>query len=159
MTTRVGLGVDAHSLKPSRPLILGGIHVPFRKGLSGHSDGDVVVHAIMDALLGAAGLGDKGQHFPSTNPALKGISSLALLAKVGSLLTDNGWQIVNLDATILAQQPRLTPFVNDMMKKIAATLKTDFANIHLKATTTDHLGFTGREEGISAYVVVLIKAN
>ena len=113
----------------------------------------------MDALLGAAGLGDKGQHFPSTDPTLEGISSLALLAKVGSLLTDNGWQIVNLDATILAQRPSLTPFVNHMMKKIAATLKVAFGDIHLKATTTDHLGFTGREEGIAAYAVVLIKAN
>ena len=159
MTIRVGLGFDAHPLTQGRSLILGGVKVPFEKGLSGHSDGDVVVHAMMDALLGAAGLGDKGVHFPSTDPALEGISSLELLAKVGSLLPHNGWRIVNLDATILAQRPRLAPFTGQMMKKIAATLDVALENVSLKATTTDHLGFVGREEGIATYAVALIEAN
>ena len=121
MNVRVGLGFDAHPLVEGRPLVLGGVDIPFEKGLSGHSDGDVVVHALLDALLGAAALGDKGAHFPSSDPDLKNVSSLFLLEKVGSMLTSNEWQVVNLDATILAQRPRLGPFIAQMRERIAAT--------------------------------------
>lgn len=159
MTLRVGQGFDAHPLAPGRTLVLGGVEVPFDWGLEGHSDGDVVVHALMDALLGAAALGDKGAHFPSSDPALKGISSLKLLEQVGLLLSDRGWRVGNLDATILAQRPRLEPFVGQMRQNIATALRTDSSKVSLKATTTDRLGFTGREEGMAAYAVALIETK
>lgn len=159
MNVRVGLGFDAHPLVEGRPLVLGGVEVPFEKGLSGHSDGDVVVHALLDALLGAAGLGDKGAHFPSSDPDLKNVSSLFLLGKVGSMLASNEWQVVNLDATILAQRPRLGPFIAQMRERIAATLHLEKTRVSLKATTTDYLGFTGREEGMAAYAVALVEAK
>ena len=159
MNVRVGLGFDAHPLVKGRPLILGGVEVPFEKGLSGHSDGDVVVHALLDALLGAAALGDKGAHFPSSDPDLKNVSSLFLLEKVGSMLASNEWQVVNLDATILAQRPRLGPFIAQMRERIAATLHLEKTRVSLKVTTTDHLGFTGREEGMAAYAVALVEAK
>ena len=159
MSIRVGLGFDAHPLTEGRPLILGGVEVSSERGLSGHSDGDVVVHAIMDALLGAASLGDKGTHFPPTDPSLEGVSSLVLLARVGVMLFDNGWRLANLDATILAQRPRLGAYMVQMKQKIAATLGVASEKISLKATTTDHLGFTGREEGIAAHAVALIEAR
>ena len=159
MNVRVGLGFDAHPLVEGRPLVLGGVDIPFEKGLSGHSDGDVVVHALLDALLGAAALGDKGPHFPSSDPDLKNVSSLFLLEKVGSMLASNEWKVVNLDATILAQRPLLAPFMAQMQERIAATLHMEKASVSLKATTTDHLGFTGREEGIAAYAVVLVEAK
>ncbi len=159
MNVRVGLGFDAHPLVEGRPLILGGVEVPFEKGLSGHSDGDVVVHALLDALLGAAALGDKGAHFPSSDPDLKNVSSLFLLEKVGSMLTSNEWQVVNLDATILAQRPRLEPFIAQMRERIAATLHLEKTRVSLKVTTTDYLGFTGREEGMAAYAVALVEAK
>ena len=159
MNVRVGLGFDAHPLVEGRPLILGGVDIPFEKGLSGHSDGDVVVHALLDALLGAAALGDKGAHFPSSDPDLKNVSSLFLLEKVGSMLASNEWQVVNLDATILAQRPRLDPFIAEMRERIAATLHIEKTRVSLKATTTDYLGFTGREEGMAAYAVALVEAK
>lgn len=159
MNVRVGLGFDAHPLVEGRPLVLGGVEVPFEKGLSGHSDGDVVVHALLDALLGAAALGDKGAHFPSSDPDLKNVSSLFLLEKVGSMLTSNEWQVVNLDATILAQRPRLGPFIAEMRERIAATLHLEKTRVSLKVTTTDYLGFTGREEGMAAYAVALVEAK
>ena len=159
MTFRVGQGFDAHPLAPGRTLVLGGVEVPFDRGLEGHSDGDVVVHALMDALLGAAALGDKGAHFPSSDPALEGVSSLKLLEKVGLLLSERGWRVGNLDATILAQRPRLGPFVGQMQQNIAAALRTDSSKVSLKATTTDRLGFTGREEGMAAYAVALIETQ
>jgi len=159
MNMRVGLGFDAHPLVEGRPLILGGVEVPFEKGLSGHSDGDVVVHALLDALLGAAALGDKGTHFPSSDPDLKNVSSLFLLEKVGSMLASNEWQVVNLDATILAQRPRLEPFIAQMRERIAATLHLEKTRVSLKVTTTDYLGFTGREEGMAAYAVALVEAK
>ncbi|MCZ6536004.1 MAG: 2-C-methyl-D-erythritol 2,4-cyclodiphosphate synthase [Dehalococcoidia bacterium] len=159
MNVRVGLGFDAHPLVEGRPLVLGGVDIPFEKGLSGHSDGDVVVHALLDALLGAAALGDKGAHFPSSDPDLKNVSSLFLLEKVGSMLTSNEWQVVNLDATILAQRPRLGPFIAQMRERIAATLHLEKTRVSLKVTTTDYLGFTGREEGMAAYAVALVEAK
>ena len=159
MTIRVGLGFDAHPLGEGHPLILGGIEVPFHKGLLGHSDGDVLAHSIMDSLLGAAGLGDKGTYFPSTDPHLQGISSLNLLTRVGSLVSQGGWRIINLDATILAQRPQLGPYLQQMRRNIATILSLAEGDVSLKATTTDHLGFTGREEGMAAYAVALIEAK
>ena len=138
---------------------MGGVDVPFDKGLSGHSDGDVVVHAMLDGLLGAAALGDKGMHFPSDDPSLVGVSSLLLLERVASMLAGNRWQVVNLDATILAQRPRLSPFIDEMREKVAEALTIEKENVSLKATTTDHLGFTGRGEGMAAYAVALIEAE
>ena len=156
---RVGLGFDAHPLVSGRPLILGGVEIPFDKGLSGHSDGDVVVHALMDALLGAAALGDKGVHFPSSDPSLKGISSLLLLKRTASLVSARRWRVVNVDATILAQQPRLGPFIDGMRDNLAQALGADQADVSIKATTTDHMGFAGRGEGLAAYAVALLEAK
>ncbi len=158
MSIRVGMGFDAHPLTDGGPLILGGVHVPFGKGLSGHSDGDVVVHAIMDAMLGAAALGDKGVHFPSSDPSLEGISSLLLLKQTVSLVAARRWRVVNVDATILAQQPRLGPFIDSMRENVAQALEMHEGNVSIKATTTDHMGFTGRGEGLAAYAVALIEA-
>ena len=158
MSMRVGMGFDAHPLVEERPLILGGVEVPYEKGLSGHSDGDVVVHAIMDAILGAAALGDKGVHFPSSDPSLEGISSLVLLERTASLVKTRRWRVVNVDATILAQRPRLGPFIDEMREKVAQALGTHKTNVSIKATTTDHMGFTGRGEGLAAYAVALLEA-
>jgi 2-C-methyl-D-erythritol 2,4-cyclodiphosphate synthase len=159
VSMRVGLGFDAHPLVSGRPLILGGVEVPFDKGLSGHSDGDVVVHALMDALLGAAALGDKGVHFPSSDPSLKGISSLLLLKRTASLVSARRWRVVNVDATILAQRPRLGPYIGGMRENLAQALGTDQADVSIKATTTDHMGFAGRGEGLAAYAVALLEAK
>ena len=168
MAGRVGIGFDAHQLTEGRALILGGVEVPFHKGLAGHSDGDVVVHAIMDALLGAAGLGDKGTHFPSSDPAYKDASSLGLLSKVAQFVygersgqrgsSHARWRVENVDATMLAQKPVLGPFIESMKEKIAATLNIPVDRVSIKATTTDQLGFVGREEGIAAYAVVMLEA-
>ena len=158
MSMRVGMGFDAHPLAGGRPLILGGVEVPFDKGLSGHSDGDVVVHALMDALLGAAALGDKGVHFPSSDPSLEGISSLVLLKRVASLVAARRWRVVNVDATILAQRPRLGPFIDEMRENVAHALGANQADVSIKATTTDHMGFAGRGEGLAAYAVALLEA-
>ena len=167
MTSRVGIGFDAHPLVEGRPLILGGVEVPFHKGLAGHSDGDVLVHAIMDALLGAAGLGDKGTHFPSSDPRYGGVSSLSLLSAVAELLSkradgpglpnSNGWRVVNLDATILAQNPALSPSIKNMKHNIGACLSIPETSVSIKAATTDYLGFVGREEGMAAYAVALLE--
>ena len=153
MDFRVGIGFDAHPLATGRPLVLGGVHIPYHLGLTGHSDGDVLVHAIIDALLGAAGLGDKGEHFPSSDPQYKDISSLVLLAKVAGLLEDGGWRISNVDATMLAQKPRLAPFIQSMREQAGTALSIPVARISIKVTTTDYLGFVGREEGIAACAV------
>ncbi len=153
---RVGTGADAHALAQDRPLILGGVDVPHTTGLAGHSDGDVLSHAIIDALLGAAGAGDIGMHFPPGEPSLAGISSLLLLERTAAVITAGGWCIVNVDATMLAQRPRLSPHVADMRNNIAAALSVEPQQISVKATTTDYLGFTGREEGIAATAVALL---
>ena len=150
---RVGIGFDAHGLAAGRQLVLGGVVIPHSLGLAGHSDGDVLVHAMMDALLGAAGLGDKGAYFPSDDPKYENISSLILLSKVAEVVADNGWRISNLDATIVAQRPRLAPFIPAMKDKTGTGLALPPYLINIKATTTDYLGFTGREEGIAACAV------
>ena len=137
-------------------MVLGGVKIPHHLGLAGHSDGDVLVHAIMDALLGAANLGDKGVHFPSSDPQYKDISSLVLLDKVAALLSEAGWQVSNVDATITAQNPKLGPFIQSMREQAAKALSLPSGRISVKATTTDHLGFVGREEGIAAYAVASI---
>ena len=158
MGNRVGIGFDAHPLVEGRPLVLGGVQVPHGRGLSGHSDGDVLCHAIMDALLGASNLGDKGTHFPSSDPGLEGVSSLLLLSQVLALMKQNGWQIANIDATILAQQPKLAPYIPAMKSNIEATLELSQEGVvSIKATTTDYLGFAGREEGIAAQAVALLE--
>ncbi len=150
---RVGIGFDVHPLVPGRKLVLGGVEVPHHAGLAGHSDGDVLVHAIMDALLGAAGLGDKGTHFPSSDPQYADISSLILLSTVAKLVQAAGWRISNVDATMLAQMPRLAPFVKNMRAQVGEALSTPSDRVGIKVTTTDFLGFVGREEGIAAYAV------
>ena len=155
--SRVGFGFDAHPLTEGRALVIGGVEVPFDKGLSGHSDGDVLSHAVMDALFGAAGLGDKGTHFPSSDESLKGISSLKLLSRTAELVRGAGWRIVNVDATILAQRPRLGPLVSEMSARISGSLSIPEADVSIKPTTTDHLGFVGREEGMAAYAVALLE--
>lgn len=156
MEYRVGTGTDAHGLADDRDLILGGVSIPHPRGLAGHSDGDVLSHAIIDALLGAAGAGDIGMHFPPGDPSLAGISSLLLLERTASVLGAGGWCIVNVDATILAQRPRLSPHAADMRNNIASALSVEPPQISVKATTTDYLGFTGREEGIAATAVALL---
>ncbi|MCI8300241.1 MAG: 2-C-methyl-D-erythritol 2,4-cyclodiphosphate synthase [Lachnospiraceae bacterium] len=153
---RVGIGYDVHRLTKERKLILGGVEIPHTMGLEGHSDADVLVHAVMDALLGAAALKDIGKHFPDTDPAYKGISSMKLLAHVGELLKDQGYVIENIDATVIAQRPKLRPYIEQMETNIAAVLEIADNQINVKATTEERLGFTGREEGISAQAVCSI---
>jgi len=152
--SRSGIGFDSHPLAERRKLVLGGVTIPHDKGLSGHSDGDVLVHAIMDALLGAANLGDKGIHFPSRAPQYKDISSLILLERVGVLVAQDGWRLSNVDATILAQNPKLSPFNAEMRENVAGNLSVSPDRVSVKVTTTDYLGFVGREEGIAAIAVV-----
>jgi 2-C-methyl-D-erythritol 2,4-cyclodiphosphate synthase len=154
---RVGIGYDAHRLTIGRRLILGGVEIPFDKGLEGWSDADVVVHAIMDALLGAAALGDIGYHFPSNDPAYKDISSIILLNRVADLLKSHGWRIGNIDATIVAERPLLRPFITQMKQNISIALSIKESQVGIKATTNEGLGFTGREEGIAAYAVALLE--
>ena len=156
MQYRVGTGADAHALAAGRDLVLGGVAVPHPTGLSGHSDGDTLSHAIIDALLGAAGCGDIGRHFPSNDPGLEGISSLVLLERTRGIISAAGWCIVNVDATMLAQRPRLSPHVDSMRRNIANALSIEEGQVSVKATTTDYLGFTGREEGIAANAVALL---
>ena len=150
---RVGLGYDVHRLVEGRALILGGVEIPYEKGLLGHSDADVLLHAITDALLGAAALGDIGRHFPDTAPAYKGISSLRLLAHAGDLLERKNYQIINIDATVVAQKPKLASYIPEMVDHVAETLKLDSDQVNIKATTEEGLGFTGTGEGISAQAV------
>jgi 2-C-methyl-D-erythritol 2,4-cyclodiphosphate synthase len=153
---RIGLGYDAHQLVAGRRLILGGVEIPHSLGLLGHSDADVLTHAIGDALLGAVGAGDLGTHFPDKDPAYKDISSLILLERVMGLVRDRGFAPVNVDATIVAQQPRLTPHIPAMQAKLAPILGLTPPDVNVKATTTEHLGFAGRSEGMAAYAVVLV---
>jgi 2-C-methyl-D-erythritol 2,4-cyclodiphosphate synthase len=154
---RAGIGYDVHKLVTGRRLILGGVEIPFAKGLSGHSDADVLTHAIMDALLGAAGLKDIGNQFPPEAPKYKDISSLVLLDEVKKLLEAKGLAILNIDATVVAQQPQLSPFIEDMRRLISQTLGIDLEQMMVKATTTDGLGFAGRGEGMAAYAVALVE--
>ena len=153
---RIGIGYDVHSLQPGRRLVLGGVGVPFDRGLQGHSDADVLLHAICDALLGAAGLGDIGQHFPDADPAYKNIGSLLLLGQVNLRLTEAGYRVNNIDSTIIAQEPRLSPYLQTMKNNIASQLGISPTRVNVKATTTEKLGFEGRGEGISAQAIVLI---
>ncbi len=154
---RIGKGYDVHRLVPGRPLILGGVHIPHEKGLLGHSDADVLTHAVCDALLGAVGLGDIGVHFPDTDPAYKGADSLVLLAIVAQRIREQGYTLGNLDATVMAQQPKLSLHRLKMAENIARVLAVDPACVNIKATTTEGLGFVGREEGIAADCVVLLQ--
>jgi 2-C-methyl-D-erythritol 2,4-cyclodiphosphate synthase len=156
---RIGLGYDVHKLVPDRKLWLGGIEVPHTKGLLGHSDADVLIHAICDALLGAAALGDIGKHFPDKDPQYKGIDSKILLRKCGELLAQQGYHIANIDSIVVAQQPKIGPFIPQMRETLAQTLNIKVGQISVKATTTEWLGFEGREEGISAHAVALIEEN
>lgn len=153
MEYRVGTGFDVHKFEEGRKLILGGVEIPYDKGLAGHSDADVLVHALMDALLGAAAMGDIGRHFPDTDMQYKGISSLKLLEHVGSLLADEGYTIGNVDVTVIAQAPKIAPHIEEMRDNIAETLKLEKSRINIKGTTTEKLGFTGRKEGIAAEAV------
>ena len=153
---RVGMGYDVHRLVPERDLIIGGVKIPYEKGLLGHSDADVLLHAIMDALLGAAALGDIGKHFPDNDPAYKGADSLMLLGRVGEILSEEGYVIENIDSTIIAQKPKMAPHIEQMRKNIADTLGLDISRVNVKATTEEGLGFTGTGEGISAQAVALI---
>lgn len=154
---RIGLGYDVHQLVEGRPLWLGGIRMEHSKGLLGHSDADVLIHAICDAMLGAANLRDIGYHFPDTDPQNKDIDSKILLQRTMSLIEQKGYRLGNIDATICAEQPKINPHIPAMQQCLAKVLHTETDNISIKATTTEHLGFTGREEGISAYAVVLIE--
>ena len=153
---RIGTGYDVHKLQEGLPLWIGGVRIEHTHGLLGHSDADVLLHAISDALLGAAALGDIGKHFPDTDPAYKGISSLKLLAHVGKLLKEHGYSIANIDSTIVAQRPKMAPHIPQMRQNIADTLGIEVDQVSVKATTTEHLGFEGREEGISAQAVALL---
>ena len=157
--TRIGIGYDIHPLTQGRRLVLGGIDIPFGKGLSGWSDADVLTHAIIDALLGAAALGDIGSHFPPGEPQFKDISSLALLERVRDKLRENGWQVENVDATIVAEQPRLSDFIGGMRKQLSQTLGIALSQVNVKASTSARLGSVGRGEGVAAYAVALIKGS
>ena len=154
---RIGHGYDVHRLVPDRELILGGVHIPYEKGLLGHSDADVLTHAVMDALLGAAGLGDIGRHFPDTDPQYKGISSLKLLAYVAEKLHLAGYRVGNIDVTVIAQAPKLKDFIPQMQKNLAGILDVEANKINVKATTEEHLGFTGDGSGIACHSVCLIE--
>ena len=153
---RIGQGYDVHRLKEGRKLIIGGVEIPYEKGLDGHSDADVLLHAIMDALLGAAALGDIGLLFPDTDERFSGANSLKLLQKVKDVLDEKGYSICNIDATVIAQEPKLRPYIDLMRQNIAEALKMDVSQVSVKATTEEHLGFTGRKEGIASQAIVLI---
>ena len=156
MEYRTGTGFDVHAFAEGRDLVLGGVKIPYEKGLAGHSDADVLTHALMDALLGAAALGDIGKHFPDTDEQYRGISSMALLQKVGELLEENSYSVVNADVTVMAQAPRISTYTEAMRENIAAVLKLDKSRINIKGTTTERLGFVGRKEGIAAEAVCSI---
>ena len=156
---RIGHGYDVHRLVDGRKLILGGVEIPYEKGLLGHSDADVLLHALMDAMLGAAALGDIGRHFPDSDPAYAGADSAVLLARVSDLLRQNGYSVVNLDCTILAQRPKLMPYIPQMIETIASVLSVPTDCVSIKATTEEGLGFTGEGKGIAAHAVVLLKKN
>ena len=154
---RIGHGYDVHRLVEGRSLILGGVRIPFEKGLDGHSDADVLTHAVMDALLGAAAMGDIGKLFPDTDDRYLGADSIALLREVDRRLTETGYRLGNLDVTVIAQRPKLAPYINQMRQNLAAALHTELQNVSVKATTEEHLGFTGSGEGIAAHAVCLLE--
>jgi len=156
---RVGMGYDVHKLVEGRDLIIGGVKIPHTLGLLGHSDADVLLHAISDALLGAAALGDIGKHFPDTDPAYKGADSLKLLEHVGILIEEKGYVVENIDATIIAQKPKMRPHIPQMEENIAKVLKIDVSQVNVKATTEEGLGFTGTEEGISSQAICCLKKS
>ena len=153
---RIGHGYDVHKLSPNRDLIIGGVKIPFEKGLLGHSDADVLLHAISDAILGAAALGDIGKHFPDTDERYKGIDSMVLLKNVAELLSDKGYKIINIDSTVLAQRPKLSPYILKMRENSADAVGLDIEGVSVKATTEEGLGFTGEGLGIAAHAVCLI---
>lgn len=156
---RIGMGYDVHKLVENRKLIIGGVEISFEKGLLGHSDADVLLHAIMDSLLGACALGDIGRHFPDTDSKYKGISSIKLLEETGKLILEKGYSVNNIDATIIAQKPKMSPYIELMRKNIADTLNIDIDQINIKATTEEGLGFTGEMLGISAQSIASVKLN
>lgn len=155
---RVGLGYDVHAFAEGRPLILGGVEIPYGRGLLGHSDADALTHAIMDALLGALALGDIGAHFPDQDPAYRGISSLVLLEKVMELLQGQGYRVGNVDSVVIAERPKLAPYIPAMRKNLARVMNLDITKVSIKATTTERLGFVGREEGIAAQAIVSLES-
>jgi len=159
MNMRVGTGYDVHRLEQGRKLVMGGVDIPFEKGLLGHSDADVLLHAICDALLGAAGLGDIGKHFPDADQRYKGISSLKLLGEVRALLEQKGFRVHNIDSTIVAERPRMAPHIPAMIGNIAEAVRVDVSAVNVKATTTEGLGFAGKGEGIAAYAVCSIVSS
>ena len=156
---RIGQGFDVHALVAGRKLIIGGVQIPYEKGLEGHSDADVLIHAICDALLGAAGLGDIGRHFPDTDPAYKGADSRVLLRAVAQKIAAAGFRVANVDSTIIAQAPRMAPHIAQMAANVSADLGIGGAMVNVKATTTEHLGFTGRGEGIAAQAIALLASK
>ncbi len=156
---RIGFGYDVHRLVPGRKLILGGVEIPYEMGLEGHSDADVLVHAVMDALLGAAGMGDIGRHFPDSDPRYRGISSIVLLGRVRDNLAEHGYVPLNVDSSVVAQAPRLSPHIEKMREVMAEALGLDPSLVNVKATTTEGLGFTGAGEGIAAYAAALVKKS
>ena len=154
---RIGMGYDVHKLTENRKLILGGVDIPYEKGMLGHSDADVLIHAIMDAILGAAALGDIGKHFPDTDPAYEGISSIKLMEHVAGLLRENGFEIGNIDATVIAQKPKLAAYIPQMRQNMADALDIEVSQINVKATTEEGLGFTGAGQGIASQAICLLK--
>ena len=156
---RTGIGFDAHALAEDRPLVIGGVRIPHSRGLLGHSDADVLVHAVMDAILGALALGDIGQHFPDTEDEFEGADSLELLSHVQKMIEDKGYCCENLDSIIIAEKPKLKSYIGEMRENIASVLKINVDQLSIKATTTEHMGFTGREEGIVAQAIVLLRSN
>jgi len=159
MNLRIGQGFDVHALTDGRKLILGGVHIPHTRGLAGHSDADVLTHAVCDALLGAAGLDDIGHFFPDTDESYKDADSMELLLQVMRYVDENGFKVVNLDATVLAQEPKLASYMPDMKRNLASKIGVDMSCVNIKASTTEHLGFTGRKEGITAMVVALLESK
>ena len=159
MSFKIGHGYDVHKLVPERRLVLGGVDIPYEYGLLGHSDADVLTHAIMDALIGALGLGDIGRHFPDTDDKYKNISSIELLKKVKEMIEENNSSVANIDATVILQRPKIAPYIENMRSNIAETLGINTSYVNIKATTEEGLGFTGRKEGIAAHAVVLIELS
>ena len=156
---KTGIGFDAHPLAEDRPLVIGGVNIPHSRGLLGHSDADVLVHAVMDAILGALALGDIGEHFPDTEDEFEGADSLELLSRVQKMIEDKGYCCENLDSIIIAEKPKLKSYIGEMRENLASVLKINVDQLSIKATTTEHMGFTGREEGIVAQAMVLLKSN
>ena len=156
---RTGIGFDAHALAEDRTLVIGGVRIPHSRGLLGHSDADVLVHAVMDAILGALALGDIGEHFPDTEDEFEGADSLELLSRVQKMIEDKGYCCENLDSIIIAEKPKLKSYIGEMRENLASVLKINIDQLSIKATTTEHMGFTGREEGIVAQAIVLLKSN